>query len=472
MSSYKNLISRVYKILFGSIGAKLIQFMMLPYFTVILTTNEYGQLEIMLTIISLLGPLLNNGISLAVFRFSRDGDLEKRKEVFSSGAFFIVYLSILFLLFKILITSLDIKLNNGISFIILILLISFLLELSKEFLRSLEKISMYSFSGFLESFIFFILSFILIKEYKVKGILFAKFLSMTIALLFVFFKAKLYLYLKIPKDHLKTLKEMFKYSLPLIPNSMMWWIMNSSDRFLIKYHQGYELLGIYSIANKIPLLISLVSGVIILSWQSTAIDEFRKKEYNELYNNVFNGIKILLFVIGISITLGIEWVTKVFLGVDYYSSWIYVPLLALGTIFSSFSAVVGINYIVAKKNKFSLLTNLLGAITNILLNIYFIKKYSILGATLTTIFSYLIVFLCRVKNSEKISKLKINYAKFSLEILCYIAFYLVVLNKKGFVVNFGFYIITILFYFYINKIFILKIFRVIERKIKIKTKFL
>ena len=43
---------------------------------------------------------------------------------------------------------------------------------------------------------------------------------------------------------------MLKYSAPLIPNTLMWWFINSSSRFAIGYFSGLEANGLYAVSTK------------------------------------------------------------------------------------------------------------------------------------------------------------------------------------------------------------------------------
>ena len=60
--------------------------------------------------------------------------------------------------------------------------------------------------------------------------------------------------------------EMLRYSVPLVPNAISWWIANVSDRLLILYFLGSAMNGIYAAANKIPTIYTTFFSVYNLAW--------------------------------------------------------------------------------------------------------------------------------------------------------------------------------------------------------------
>ena len=52
-------------------------------------------------------------------------------------------------------------------------------------------------------------------------------------------------------------KAMFAYGIPLVANSIAWWINNASDRYILTFFCGTALNGVYSVSYKIPSILSL-----------------------------------------------------------------------------------------------------------------------------------------------------------------------------------------------------------------------
>ena len=129
------------------------------------------------------------------------------------------------------------------------------------------------------------------------------------------------------------LREMLRYSLPLIPASVAWWIMTSIDRYMLLYMCGAEANGLYSVAHKFPTVISVVMTFFINAWQITAVRNKDDSDIGEFTSSIFEklfcvGLGMAYFMILISKILG-----HLFFAKDFFAAWTMTPLLTVSTIF-------------------------------------------------------------------------------------------------------------------------------------------
>lgn len=54
---------------------------------------------------------------------------------------------------------------------------------------------------------------------------------------------------------------MLRYCIPLIPAAIFWWIMGVSDRYMVNWFLGSDANGIYSVAYKIPTILTILAAV-------------------------------------------------------------------------------------------------------------------------------------------------------------------------------------------------------------------
>ena len=87
-------------------------------------------------------------------------------------------------------------------------------------------------------------------------------------------------------------REMIAYSVPLILNSVSWWINNASDRYILTYFSGVAVNGIYSVAYKIPTILSTIQSIFYNAWSISAITEFDRND-----TDGFLGIHILFIAL-------------------------------------------------------------------------------------------------------------------------------------------------------------------------------
>ena len=91
------------------------------------------------------------------------------------------------------------------------------------------------------------------------------------------------------------MKEMIRYSVPLVPNSISWNIINMSDRIILTQILGSAANGIYAMASKFPNIISVVYGYFYTAWKESAARITKEENQNKYYNSIYHDIKRLLF---------------------------------------------------------------------------------------------------------------------------------------------------------------------------------
>lgn len=197
------------------------------------------------------------------------------------------------------------------------------------------------------------------------------------------------------------MKEMLKYSIPLIPNAFMWWIISASNRFFILYFVGVEANGLFAVANKIPSFLSILYAIFFQAWQISAIEEFNSKDKSRFYSKIFNLFSMVMFLGSSFLLIFLKYVVANFIAVEYYDSWKTVPFLLLSVVLSSFSSFLGTNYIAAKETKGVFSTSLLGGISNVALNFILVPFLGITGAAISTMISFGIMWVIRVIDTKK-----------------------------------------------------------------------
>lgn len=411
MNQYKSLIKNSFLFAIGSIGSKAISFFMLPLYTRMLTTSDYGQLDILQTTISLLIPLVTFQVVEAVFRFSVDmRDKDSASKVLTNGIFLcLIGMLITLLLFPIF--------NNFEPFatyttmFYLIMFLTIFHGIIKQFVRGLEKIKTFVAADLIYtgSFVTFNIVFLVNLRMGLRGYFLSMVLAHLVAIIVLIIFGNVFKYLNLKSFNKKLLKTMLIYSIPLIPNGLMWWVMNVSDRYMLTYFLGFDATGIYSVSYKFPSLITLMNSIFFMAWQLSAMQEYGKDGYDNFYKNIFGVLSSFLLLITAVVLLILKPLMSVFVADAFYESWKYVPLLLVGTVFQAFSSFFGTNYTASKKTKGAFTTSVYGAIVNIGINLLLIPIWGIQAAAFSTMLAYLTMWLLRLFDTKKFVKIKIDW---------------------------------------------------------------
>lgn len=414
MNKYKKLGINTIFLFLGNVGSKLITFLLLPFYTKYLTPELYGEVNMITMTIIFLSPLMTFQLSTAVFRFSNQKSKEKQDQIvliaLSSVVFFIL-VSSLFL--RTFVDCYNLNIYKYYYSVIFIVLFSYINNVLKERLRINSQIKLYSVIGIIEATITVVFNIFLVPKELTMGMIKAILYSHIVVTIILLYISRIKEVLKIKYWNYPILKEMLKYSLPLIPNAIIWNIIELSDRSFLKYYFGLKEVGLYSLSNKIPVIMTLLFNIFYSSLQITALENYKKNDFKEFLTKIFYFLikfQILIFLVLVFI---IKDIIELFFTVEYTIIWKYIPLLLLGTILNNSARLIGVIYLIEKNSKKVLKISLQTCILNIILNYILIPKYSIIGAIFATIISYFSMYLLRERDCK-------NYIDVDIKIKCYI----------------------------------------------------
>jgi O-antigen/teichoic acid export membrane protein len=190
---------------------------------------------------------------------------------------------------------------------------------------------------------------------------------------------------------------MLKYSVPLIPNMLMWWLISALNRPMMESYLGLHSIGIYAMACKFPSVLSMIFAVFMSSWQISAIEEFGKDSYEAFFNRIFRIVMAGLFGLLCVFTLGSKILVSIFSTEAYFEAWKYIGLLSLACNVASISDFVGSTFTAIRKSKYFLYSTIWGALTAITMNFILIPRFGIMGAVISVNIAYVVMVVVRIR---------------------------------------------------------------------------
>lgn len=395
----------------SNFGSKALSFLLVPFYTAVLNTEQYGTVDLVLTTVSLVMPLVTMSMSDAVLRFAMDKDNEK-KDVFTTGICVIVLGNIASVFLLPWLSTL-LQLRDYWVYVLIILFFNSLYSLTSQFCRGISKSIQFALGGIVQTAVLIVSNLILLLGMKwgIKGYLISLILSYALSFVFLFATAKLHLYFG-GHIHKELLKKMLKYALPLIPNTIMWWVMNASDKLFIANILGKSSNGIYAVANKFPSIINMISVIFFQAWQLSAIEEVDATDRSKYYSTVFYNLSSVIMLGMSAILLFLKPIFRVWTADSYYIAWQYTPLLLFAVMFMCYTSFWGSNLVALKKTGSILKSAVFGGVANILLNAILIPKMGLYGAALATVVGFLITWVVRYVDGRKDLVIEINFRMF------------------------------------------------------------
>ncbi|HWT76039.1 MAG TPA: oligosaccharide flippase family protein [Mobilitalea sp.] len=410
MDKSKELLKNTLIIAVGKICTQFISFFLLPVYTSLLTTEEYGLVDLLSTLVSFLIPLVAIQIEQASFRYlieARENE-EQKSRIISSGIMFLIStITIYTFIFLIVSGFIHNEYKYFLLFNVIICIFSnFLLETA----RGLGKNQHYALAGMISAVSTLVLNilFVVVLRLGAYGILTANFIGNLFCAIFLLFALRLYKYLKLNKADTKVVKSLLGYSLPLVPNSLSWWIINNSDRTIITIFLGVALNGIYSAANKFSTVYISIYNIFNITWTESVSVHINDKEGEIFFIRILDK-SIRIFT---SISLGIisimPFAFHFLIDEKFKLAFYQIPLLMIASFLNALIGLISTLYIAKKMTVEVAKTSAMAAVINIVLNLLFIRSLGLYAASISTILAYGSMLIYRLISIDRLFQIRLD----------------------------------------------------------------
>lgn len=415
MNKYMKLINNSIIFAIGNFSSKVMQFVMVPIYSYTLSTSEFGKVDVLTTIVSLLAPLVCLDIYDAVFRFTM-GKEENKKKVFNTSFLFMLFTFLILFALTVVFSEFVHSNHKYIWLLFLMLVSSVFYSFISNFARASQLVKSYAVSGVISTFTLIIsnILFLVVFNFHIYGYIFSIIISYIIPTGFLFFRINFRKMFSFKEFDKSKLRELLIFSIPLIPNYISWWLNSSSDRLFILTLCGASFNGLYAMANKIPNVITTITSVFFQSWQISVVEEYDNKNSKIFISEVFSTFCSFMFLLSIVILLLTKPLFGLFIEKSYFSAWKLVPFLLIAVIYSNCSSFLGTMYTASKKTVAILITTVYGAIINIIASFILIKLIGVTGAAVANAISFSIVSFLRFREMYLLEKISISIKKLVL----------------------------------------------------------
>ena len=397
---------------FGNLGSKLISFFLIPLYTNALTTTEYGVIDLVATVGTVAVPILTLNICESVMRFALDKDANTKKITQIGTNILLIGVIVGLLIFPIC-HSFD-KISQYAVFVYFYVISLAASQLYLCDLRGKELLVYYSIGNVLNTFFIAVLNmiYLLVLKEGIGGYLKAYIIANTLTAIYALIMGRGYRSFSLSGVDKELLKRMAKYSIVLIPNSFMWWIMNSSDRIMVSSMVGIAANGIYAVSYKLPTLVSTLTTIFNQAWSYSAIREEGTEDESEYNNKIFKTLIGIVMLIGIGLVTFMKPFLSIYVAKEYYIAWKYTPFLTVGCVYLTLASFMATSYTVHKDSFGYLFSGVFGAVFNIVMNFVLIPWIGVYGAAIATCISYILVFVFRLFHTRKYIRYNIKNKEF------------------------------------------------------------
>lgn len=465
MSRGKELIKNTAIIAIGKFCTKFLSFFLLPFYTAVLSQEDYGVVDLINTYVSLLLPLIVFQIEDAIFRFTidiRNKEEEKRKVV-STAVIFCLFQSLIFTLIFCLIQWF-VVIPYG-RYLYMNVIISIFSGMLLQLTRGLGDNTGYAFASFLTAFLAILINMMLILVFRMgaDGLFITSFVSNLIGVLYLLARERLLPFIRPKWFDKELLKNMLSYSLPLVPNTISWWIIGASDKTVVTWFLGSAQNGILSVSQKFSTVYTTFYSIFNLSWTENATVHKDDSDSVEYYSQIIDTSFRVLSSACIGIIAGVALAFPILVNVKFDESYYQIPIYMLSSLIYSVIGIYSVVYIAFKRTANIARTSMIAAAINFFLNVVMIRYIGLYAASISSVAAYAAMLGIRYFDIQKFIKIRTD-KKLVLSVVCMMVLQFVAYYMRNFWVSAINFLIVVLYALYLNRNFMMEILRFVKNK--------
>lgn len=460
MSRGKELIKNTGILMVAKISTQIVSFLLLPLYTALLTTEEYGRVDVYTSLAMIVIPFLTLQVEMALFRFFiTSKDHSTKQEIVSAATAIVLFMvAVSSVVYWICAVTFKLPYQKLLyAYYFTQMLSTFLLQMCRA---EGDNIG-YGTASFISSALAVALNVLFIAglHWKVEGILMSSVLAQLFSSVFMLFRTKIHCYLKFTAVRWDRCRELLNYSVPLVFNQIASWAINYSDRLLILAYWGEGANGIYSIANKFSNITNTFFGVYNVAWTENVVRSMEDKDSTEYVSKIFN-ITFNLYIILVTGILNVlPVVFSMLINSAFSSAYQHAPILLVAMLFSGMAATLGSIYIAYGYTKEVSITTALAGVCNIAVHFLLLSKLKLFAASVSTLVSFIALFVYRCIAIKKFYKIHFQIEKWMARLLIMLFAWIAYAMQKPLLIGIGFVanLVSILFIFKENRGLLIKL---------------
>lgn len=225
------------------------------------------------------------------------------------------------------------------------------------------------------------------------------------------------------------LKEMLRYTWPLIILGLAGMVNDTLDRILLKKlmidkAEAQIAQGIYGACYKIAILMAIFTQAFRYAAEPFFFSQAKEKDSNKSYALIMKYYVIFCWFIFLGTIMNMDWI-KYFIPEDYRGGLKVVPILLISYLCLGVVYNLGMGYKLSGQTKFGAVISIAGAIITIVLNVILIPSYSYVGCAWATFASYVGMMILSYFLGRKFYPVKYNIRAIGVYSLVALGFYFI-----------------------------------------------
>lgn len=393
----------------ASVISIVLSFITFPIITRNLSLNDYGLLNIAVTVSGILIAVSKMGTAKSIIRFysrNSNNSIEEKKYnttvivglIITSGLICSVYMAFVVASYYFFFQPNDSDLFRLLLLISILAISSSVLSGVLNLLKASERPTLQSFFTLSQKIIAVALIYILISYYKsAEAVIIINFTAeLIIILLFIIYliyKKRIELLSYSKKLHL----DMIVFGSPLIIWELSGLILTSTDKLMLSYFHGNASVAVYSAPYNLIYFIYTGIFISIVSAATPIATRLWETEGRESAEKLYQNVKIFYFLIAIPVTIGFICIGPIVIALltdnKYSPSSLLISFLMISYFIKGYTDISTFGLYIQKKQKLLLKIIITIVFLNIIINLLLIPSYVTIGASISTLVSNLVLLI-------------------------------------------------------------------------------
>ncbi len=407
----------------SNVATKASGIILLPIYTSYFSVEEFGRLGLILAIIAILVQVVVMGQNQSILKFNNQIEfVDRKKSLLYTLSLFVIFVSVLFIVIGEITSPWLAKILGNINDYysslrigIYIVVVSIINNIFQNKLRADEKSISFTVISLIKLFILIIATIYLVTTVKlgINGVLYGQLISEIMALVII---SPLMLKLMEFKFEKNILIESLKFGVPLIFSALSMTLLNISDRFLIKFLDSEEALGLYELGYRVAGILNMFMIMpLSLTLLPIAYKIYNQSGDKDYYRKVMTYATYLLVWGAMALSIFSKEIIELFASnQSFLPSYEVVPIILFAYVFFGMSMISSLGMYLTAKTTYVAIITILSAGINIFLNYLFIPIYGILGAAVNTLIAFIFLFFLSLITSNRYYKIHFEALRLTL----------------------------------------------------------
>lgn len=396
MSRATQLLKNTGILMIAKISTQVVSFLLLPLYTALLTTEDYGRVDIYTSLAMIVVPFLTLQVEMALFRFFiTDKEQAAQKEIVSTSYALIAGMTAVIAAVYLIVSGILALPHRWLLFAFY--LSQALAAVLLQTCRAKGDNIGYGMASFVSSGLAVGLNVLFIAGlgWRVEGILVASIIAQLVSCFYMLWRTRIHRYLSLKAVSLKRSKQLLSYAIPLVFNQIASWGINYSNRLIIVAAWGEGINGIFSVASKFSNITGTFFNVYNVAWTENVVRSMNDEDGTAYISRMFTFTFNVYLVLITGIINLLPFVFNFMVNVAFHEAYQHVPILLIGMLFSGMAATLGSIYIAYSKTREVSVTTILAGVSNIVLHFILLKKCGLYAASISTLVSFVALFIYR-----------------------------------------------------------------------------